>query len=709
MLFSCLAREKDSERPLQDFQTQLKDEFKALTINQAGDQSDKKQHLQLSLMSERICPLIFYFVRHSVNDKNPMLLAKTLKLILILLDKSQLFVDGNNKISSSVLFKFNSENQGQLNQFSTVQQKTELSADLKWLFGKLYELLPRILPARSGFSRQAIDFLDSKRLCIEWGCFKFDHLRDYHFFFEVAGQQSTALTAHSVVCAVSDSEDVGHIFDHVWVAFGPDRLLGYARHFLQKQVIPKVKDENSTNRIERMMWTSFLFWGLILLFCIGLPSVLALLVLYPASLTYVFLVHGFGVFEEIAESIADPTVPDQSACGRESSGEISPREESHHDVSGKTQDSNKILELLVSLFKQYFKSISKIIKNAIERPVVLFQAALVGNQSVSRHMLCLPGMGSLKMLQALVDAPIDVFEAPVVRAAVEGMWSRFRFGFYARFALYAIQLLLFSAFACWSIATNANYSELGKHEDGVVRASFVGGCVAAGIGSYFLTRELLQCFSCLVDGGLKDYIEFWNVVQVCSHTLELTSFGMFVSGSDPISTRLVATYAIFFLWIGLLYFTKAIRQISFLIEILTTIVSDMVPFIFIMMVLIMAVTMALQVLTADLKSKAESNNENATFSPEDAQSMASFGMLFSFAMRAAEGRQDLAGSALEHLARAVYEQPDFWPSAMDAFVYTIYLCFYFLALVITVVALNALIALMGSSYERVMEKKISQR
>ena len=84
-------------------------------------------------------------------------------------------------------------------------------------------------------------------------------------------------------------------------------------------------------------------------------------------------------------------------------------------------------------------------------------------------------------------------------------------------------------------------------------------------------------------------------------------------------------------------------------------------------------------------------------------------MLFGFAMRAAEGRQDVAGSALEQLAWSVYEQSDLEPRAMDAFVYTIYFCFYFLLLVITVVALNALIALMGSSYERVMEKKISQR
>jgi hypothetical protein len=48
------------------------------------------------------------------------------------------------------------------------------------------------------------------------------------------------------------------------------------------------------------------------------------------------------------------------------------------------------------------------------------------------------------------------------------------------------------------------------------------------------------------------------------------------------------------------------------------------------------------------------------------------------------------------LAWSVYEQSDLGPRAMDTFVYTIYFCFYFLLLVITVVALNALIALMGS-------------
>jgi hypothetical protein len=227
-------------------------------------------------------------------------------------------------------------------------------------------------------------------------------------------------------------------------------------------------------------------------------------------------VHGFGAYTGTQKELnsaqkteSDATFPDEMA---------------HEDAPGNTQSSNEIHENT---------SCRESFLTFLKRPIVALTESLKGNQSVSRHMLCLPGMGSLKMLKVLLDAPIDIFEAPAVRAAVEGMWSEFRFGFFARFALYVIQLLLFSAYACWCIATNASYSEIGQDSDGIVRASFVGGCVAAGIGCYFLTRELLQCCSCVADEGLKEYVEFWNFAQVCSHILELASFAMFVSGSDP--------------------------------------------------------------------------------------------------------------------------------------------------------------------------------
>jgi hypothetical protein len=201
----------------------------------------------------------------------------------------------------------------------------------------------------------------------------------------------------------------------------------------------------------------------------------------------------------------------------------------------------------------------------------------------------------------LLTAPIDVFEAPAVRAEVEGMWSRFVVGFYVRFALFVVQLLLYSAFASWCIASDLSYSRIGTSQDEIIKASFTGGCVAAGIGADFLIREILQCCACIADEELKTYIEFWNVVQVCSHCLELASFAMFVLKSDPVKTRLIATYAIFSLWINVLYFTKAIRQISFLLEILTAIIPDMIPFVFIMAILILADIFALLFLIGNTK------------------------------------------------------------------------------------------------------------
>jgi hypothetical protein len=664
-----------TESQKQGIRSQFKEDFDVL----AKDQCVQLQlHQKPGLLSTGLCEVLCQLMRYSVKGKNAKLLGNILDMVLLIVDKRQLFVEEDN-VKSFLL-------EGSVKALVPLPKplivwptegfenstSATLSKDLKLLLEEMSEILPSILPISSGFSLQAINFLDSKQLCIEWGCFGFDHLKDYKFFFKTDTQSKTTLPADSVLCAASASEDVKHIFDHVWMPFGPDRLYGYVRHF-----------DETWRRTTKSNWD-------LMRYCITIPvlavvftvlalsSALAALALYPAVLIYINLLHGFGL-----NSVQ------QRGSGAAARG--SADSASGDKISFNVQCSNEI---------PVNTSCTKSLLAFLQRPVVAFQDSLKGNQSVSRHMLCLPGMASLKMLEALLDAPIDVFEAPAVRAAVEGMWSRFRFKFYAHIALYVVQLLLFSAFARWCIATNASYIEIGEHSDGIVLASFLGGSVAAGIGCYFLARELLQCCSCVADEGLKQYIEFWNASQICSHSLELASFAMFVSGSDPTSTRLVATYAVFGLWINLLYFTKAIKQVSFLLEILFTILSDMIPFSFVMVVLIMAVTVALQVLTADLMSRTDSG---------DMQSISSFGTLFGYLLRLAEGRQDLAGSALEQLTYSVYEQSDLGPFATDAFVYTIYFCFYFLLLVITVVALNALIALMGSSIERVMEKRLSIR
>jgi hypothetical protein len=116
-----------------------------------------------------------------------------------------------------------------------------------------------------------------------------------------------------------------------------------------------------------------------------------------------------------------------------------------------------------------------------------------------------------------------------------------------------------------------------------------------------------------------------------------------------------------------------------------------------MMILVLAVTFGLLVLVGD------------AIDPEkDQRLFDSFGAPFHLVLRMAEGRVDFDGSGLD-----VYAS-DIWNSTAtgrqtSAAAFLTYFYFYFLFLFITVVALNALIALMGSSYEKVMEKKISQR
>ncbi len=223
---------------------------------------------------------------------------------------------------------------------------------------------------------------------------------------------------------------------------------------------------------------------------------------------------------------------------------------------------------------------------------------------MTAHTLSLPGMGSLKTLKIFVLAPVDLFETPTVRAVVKGMWSRFFYGFYTRLALYVLHLVLYSAFACWCVGKGPP-NTLREGPVNLKQASFVGGCVAIVIAFYFLGREWLHCISCLMDEGLKEYIAVGSIMRICSHSLEIASLIMFVDQSYPVTTRLVATYAVFTLWINLMYFSKAIKQISYLVEILTVILVDLIPFMTVMFVLIMAITLALIVLVGAMHSDDE--------------------------------------------------------------------------------------------------------
>jgi hypothetical protein len=658
--------------------------------------------------------LVCASLRLAIKDKNPKLVGLILKLVLLLVDKRQIYPKKNEEkktVFESGLLEgsINACCKGEvltdscyrdgatgkeltevtgLNENQSSSQEKEaaevcLGPGLESLFSYVSNLLPEILPVTSGFSQQAIEFLRSKNLFVPYDGFDLKHLDYEEDDFKVTSA-TTTISSSSVICAVSDSMATGRSFDHVWMPLSAYRLIASPLNQI---------DYDELTGIEG----AFYLIGMSFAIFLVLVSALVGMALYPVVLMYVYSVHGFNVYNHAASQLSAAPMQGESKSAVSKSGAEngggSQESLSHAAISGPQPSASGPESTCCSS-----KSTWKVITAFLSRPLISFiKKSLEGNQSVAGHVLCLTGVGSLKSLKMLLTAPIDVFETPAVRAAVEGAWSRFVFGFYVRFALFVVQLLLFSAFASWCIAQDISYSTMDTSQDTIIKASFTGGCVAAGIGAYFMMREILECCSCVADEGLKDYIEFWNVVQVCSHSLELASFAMFVSGSDPVNTRLVATYAVFSLWINLLYFTKAIRQISFLLEILTTIITDMIPFVFIMTILVLADTLALLVLVGNLK---DADNEVL---------FTSFATPLDLVYRMAEGRQDLGGSSLESLAKEVLKQANIGIDAQNAISCTIYLCCYFLFFMITIVALNALIALMGSSYEKVMEKKISQR
>jgi len=686
--------------------------------------------LNVSGLSNLMCALL----RLAIKDENPKLSGIILKMVLLLADKKQYTKSENDQspLFESGLLVFSVDAlrvccQGEnLSDNDAIHEnnRTAISSDtgltrnlhsskksgtdsnqsgsgLNRLFSYTSKILIEILPATSGFSQQTIEFLHSKKLFVQYNGFNLEHLESEHKFVKVT-ETTTTLSADSVVCAVSASNAMGKSFDHIWM----DKTLTLSRKIAKRKIVYACLAADHIYSI-----------FLVFLYPSQALSILSASIVVSAILLNIDnIFHGFHAYDEFEADIKPKNESIQSNSKPASAKNEA--DSADHGAKGPdlTLQSDKVVQtnaqtraVLQAQTRVDFHALYMKLARLFN-PIDSLGKSLKGNQSVVGHVLCLTGLGSLKSLKILITAPIDVFEAPAVRAAVEGMWSRFSFGFYVRGTLYVVQLVLFSAFVTWCISQDLTYSMIQQETYGMGRVSFTSGCVAAGIGAYFMMREVLQCFDCVADEGLKIYIEVWNIVQVCCYTLEMASLAMFCTECYPINTKLIATYAIFGLWINLLHFTKAFSKMSFLLEILTTIISDVLPFLVILFILVLAVTFALLALVGIPEDRLKPEDPKDS----DLRLFTSYATILDLALRMAEGRQDLGGSSLEKLAADVgytgYLKQNYTTLLeRDAIIVTIYLCFYFLFFFITIVALNALIALMGSSYEKVMEKKISQR
>lgn len=168
-------------------------------------------------------------LRLAVKARNPKLVGLLLKKVLLLADDRQIEKD----TKESLLLKCGKVALNQSGSDKQSQTQPDGSKNgpggpgIQSVLSYISSMLPDILPTKSGFSQQTIEFLRSKSLFVSHDDRQgFNHkLSERLLKFDVVTMDTTTFSADSVVCAVSESEKMEASFDHVWLPFTAQRLI----------------------------------------------------------------------------------------------------------------------------------------------------------------------------------------------------------------------------------------------------------------------------------------------------------------------------------------------------------------------------------------------------------------------------------------------------------------------------------------------------
>ncbi len=205
-------------------------------------------------------------------------------------------------------------------------------------------------------------------------------------------------------------------------------------------------------------------------------------------------------------------------------------------------------------------------------------------------------------------------------------------------------------------------------------ASFVCGCVSFALYLYFLGLECIQFYR-----GYNYFNDFWNIIQLSGFCLGTISFIMFLCNSDVIALRTVTSISVLLLWVNGLFFLKPFKQYGFFVELLEAIIGSIISFLVVCVLLLVGITCFFHVLIGPEK----------TVSPFDQFETA---LLCAFQMAMVNSFDD---SNLDSENMSVTRL---------AYVVWAWVIFVFLICI-----MNALIALMNSTYECVTEKRVQLR
>ena len=272
------------------------------------------------------------------------------------------------------------------------------------------------------------------------------------------------------------------------------------------------------------------------------------------------------------------------------------------------------------------------------------------------------GESSLHMLKMLSDTEnIDTFSLKVVQAIILFQWKYFKRAIVLKVLLpFSIYFLLFILYGSLLLRNKAFEDGWGPYSV----ATIVFCVIILFSACYMAWIEYQQ----IKFHGLDYVRSFWNLIDLVSLLLNIVTMVCDLAGVRPEDVATLAAVAVVFMWLKVFYFLRIFNATASLVRMIIEIAHDMKYFFVVLMLAVVAFANAFYILTVNQPS---------------VDALVPYSFVFSYRMGLGDFDTDSFGETKDEILLWVL-----W------FVNT---------LLINIMLLNLLIAIMGDTFERVLE------
>ena len=265
------------------------------------------------------------------------------------------------------------------------------------------------------------------------------------------------------------------------------------------------------------------------------------------------------------------------------------------------------------------------------------------------------------MLKLLSETEnIDTFSLKVVQAIIFFQWKYFKQAIVLKVLLpFIVYFVLFILYGSLLLRNKAHEDSWGPYSI----ATLVFSILILGFAAYMAWIEYEQ-----LKFHRWDYFKsFWNLIDLVSLALNIVTMVCDLAGVRSEDVATLAAVAVVFMWLKVFYFLRIFNETASLVRMIIEIAHDMKYFFVVLMMAVMAFANAFFVLTV--------NQPNVT-------ALVPYSFVFSYRMGLGDFATDEFGTKDEVL---------------------LWVLWFLNTLLINIMLLNLLIAIMGDTFERVLE------